>query len=917
MKSLSARAFSVILPVALTFFGLSTWLAYASARESEIASSMKSLAQDRFLARQSMQLRFNAIALSHERARQRILDQLDGSVSPSLPFDSYFPAFGDGTRRSADSLWVGQDVALGSVKGFGAYIADEEITSERRRTITAAFSALANFVDGLPANVSNIYFFSPDNDLIMFAPERSDQLLYYRRDAPANFDFQKEEFSVIVSPAVNPDGEMRCTSLRPILYDETKRTWTTGCMTPVRSQAGHVGAVGSSILLDELFMDNDKVTMEGVTRVVITRDGQLISHPDFTVQSSVRTLDFLDLTRTSDAKLKAIWNALNNDDAALTSGYLPDADIYIDAQQLDQPEWIVVSFMSGETIRSNAFAASRPILISGLLGTALFALFIVVFVRRSLTGPIEQLADRVDGISALHKADGIGLGKSGTELERLNIAFDALETRVARERLRLTRSFDQLVDAIEEYAILLLAPDGHVLRANSAAKDRFGWVEGRPIAQIMGGDEATAQQLLADVSKTGRVSQAVQRKRGDGKDFWAFEAFEPMQDDSGALIGFAYVGRDMTGQKQAEAAIIAARDEASAQLAARTNILATISHEIRTPLGGLLGIIDQLKNERSDAERSRALILIEDSCGALLDTLDAILQQTRGSHGDAQYESRRFRPSAIARRVSELFRPLARRKGIRIETLASGEREAMGDPARVQQVLANLVSNAVKFTQSGSVTIDIQPPAIAGEDWSFEVSDTGAGIDGKRLEKIFDPYDTSHFDSLGKSVGAGLGLSITRDIVKTMGGQIRVESEVGRGTLFRVLLPLEAVPDEFSPDKPASSEGSLYLDLDKATEQIQAEAQASGLGWKVIQPGEIFDEASIVAERLLIITSHARLPLIDDGWLSASYRIVVVGTAEGGEPIPGANRAKIVLLPNFSVAHDLPHFLERAHDGTA
>ena len=917
MKSLSVRAFSVILPAALIFFSISTWLAYTSARESEIASSMKSLAQDRFLARQFLQLRFDAIALSHQRARERILDQLDEPAGASVPFDRYFPAVGDGTRRSADSLWDGQDLALGSVRGFGAFIANEEITPERKRTITAAFSALANFVDGLPANVSNIYFFSPDNDLIMFAPERDDQLLYYRQEAPADFDFQEEEFSVIVSPAVNPDGEMRCTSLSPILYDETERTWTTGCMTPVRTRAGQVGALGSSILLNEIFMDDNSVPMEGVTRVVITRAGQLISHPDFTVQSSARTQDFLDLATTDDPQLGAIWNAVKNDGSAKASGYLRDADIYFEAQQLDQPEWIVVSFISGETIRSNAFAASRPILISGLLGTALFALFIVMFVRRSLTGPIERLAERVDGISAMHAADGIGATNAGNELERLNTAFDALERRVAQERLRLTRSFDQLVDAIEEYAILLLDPNGNVLRANGAARDGFGWTERHTISQVMGGDEAAARQLLADVSEAGRVSQAVQRMRGDGDDFWAFEAIEPMQDDSGAPIGFAYVARDMTGQKEAEAAIIAARDEASAELAARTNILAVISHEIKTPLSGLLGIIDQLKHERSEAERGRALRLIEDSCGALLDTLDAILQQMRVSHGAAQYESRRFRPSAVARRVSELFRPLARRKAIRIETVASSEREAMGDPSRIQQVLANLVSNAVKFTRSGSVKIEIQPPALSGEDWSFLVSDTGIGIDEKRLEKIFDPYDTSSLDSLGKSGGAGLGLSITRDIVKELGGQIQVESELGRGTTFQVLLPLEVVAEEFSNDEPANFEGSLYVDLERATEQIQTEAQASRLGWKVIQPGEGFEEVSIVSGRLVVIAEHARLALVDERWLSASERILVVGTGEGSEPVDGVYREKAVLLPNFSSAHDLPNLLERARDATA
>jgi anti-sigma regulatory factor (Ser/Thr protein kinase) len=267
--------------------------------------------------------------------------------------------------------------------------------------------------------------------------------------------------------------------------------------------------------------------------------------------------------------------------------------------------------------------------------------------------------------------------------------------------------------------------------------------------------------------------------------------------------------------------------------------------------------------------------------------------------------------------VSELFRPLARRKAIRIETVASNEREAMGDPARIQQVLANLVSNAVKFTHSGSVTIEIQPPALSGEDWSFVVSDTGVGIDAKRIEKIFDPYDTSSLDSLGKAGGAGLGLSIARDIVKAMGGQIQVESEVGRGTTFRALLPLEMVPEEFSDDEPASFAGSLYLNLERATEQIVAEAEASRLGWKVIQPGEEFDEVSIVAGRLVVVADHARLALVDDRWLSASERILVVGTGEGGEPVGGVHREKTVRLLYFSSIHDLAHLLKRARDETA
>ncbi|EAQ29585.1 probable sensor/response regulator hybrid [Erythrobacter sp. NAP1] len=917
MKSLSARAFSVLLPVALGFFGISTWIAYDGARTSEVASSRQALAQDRILAQQSLQLRFDAIERAHKSARQRTLSLLESEAAPSVAFDQYFPAAGDGTRRSADSLWDGQRLAIGSVRGFGAFISDETLEPERRRVLSAAFASLANFVDGLPVNVSNIYFFSPDNDLIMFAPTRSDQLAFYRRDAPADLDFQEEEFSQIVRPQLNPEGEMQCTSLRPILYDETEQTWTTGCMTPVRTGSGQIGAFGSSLLLDEIFAEDEMVANGGIKRAIVTRQGKLIRHPDFTVQSSALTGQFLDLTQTDDPQLRALWEALSDNRALGFSGYLEGADLFIDAASLEQPEWFVISFIPGETIRSNAFAASRPILITGLLGTALFAIFIIIFIRRILTNPVERLAARADGIAAMQQDDGSLSAHEGDELARLNTAFDALEKRVAQERLRLTRSFDQLVDAIEEYAILLLDPVGNVVRANSAAKDGFDWAERAPLAQIMGGDEAAAHDLLERVSDTGRVSQAVQRARGDGSTFWAFEALEPMMDQDDVLVGFAYVARDMTGQKEAEAAIIAARDEASAELAARTNILAVMSHEIRTPLGGLVGIIEQLKNERSETERTRALSLIEDSCEALLDTLDAILQQARLSQGAEQREAKKFRPSAVAQRVAELFRPLARRKAIRIELISSDESEAVGDPGRVQQVLANLVSNSVKFTQSGSVNIEVQPPATSQTDWVFIVSDTGVGIDEKRIEKVFDPFDTSGEDSLGKSQGTGLGLSITRDIIEAMNGEISVESEAGRGAKFTIRLPLGAVEEAIEEPVDGKGRGTLYVAFEKATEQIQAEATASGKGWMIAQTGSEAQSPIGDVGKILILTDPQSLSAIPDEWLSVCHKIIVAGDSEVTATALSQYDAKLVRSSAGNLAKDLPDLLERALDEQA
>ncbi|MEO0700076.1 MAG: ATP-binding protein, partial [Pseudomonadota bacterium] len=224
-------------------------------------------------------------------------------------------------------------------------------------------------------------------------------------------------------------------------------------------------------------------------------------------------------------------------------------------------------------------------------------------------------------------------------------------------------------------------------------------------------------------------------------------------------------------QVQANDELLKARDEARAELAARTSILAAVSHEIRTPLGGVLGIIDQLKHERSPVERERALLLIEDSCEVLLDTLDAILRQSRLGEGAEDFSENLFSPRAVAHRVAELFRPVARRKALRIEVNSATDRKARGDDGRIQQILANLVSNSVKFTQSGAITIYVQEPGSGTNEWAFIVADTGAGIDKKRVESLFEPFGHSSDDTLGRAKGAGLGLSITSDLVEAMGGR--------------------------------------------------------------------------------------------------------------------------------------------------
>jgi len=361
-------------------------------------------------------------------------------------------------------------------------------------------------------------------------------------------------------------------------------------------------------------------------------------------------------------------------------------------------------------------------------------------------------------------------------------------------------------------------------------------------------------------------------------------------------------------QTQANEGLLEARDEAQAELSARTNILAAVSHEIRTPLGGVLGIIDQLKRERSPSERDRALELVEDSCEALLDTLDAILQQSRLDQGADALSQDVFSPRALAQRVAELFRPVARRKALSIEVSTTTNREAIGDAARVQQVLANLVSNAVKFTQSGAVTIFVQEPNYGLEDWTFVVSDTGAGMDEKRVEAIFDRFGHSADDTFGRAVGAGLGLSITRDLVEAMGGRIEVESELGKGSSFTVLIPLgqPSVTVENEGDK--TNNGCVGLLIDRASDRVQAEAVAVQLGYAVYDLGVDADLDYLNAGALIIIADAALLPRLNDDAVTASRQIVVLG--DDPQDAPPSMRDKSVLVSHNQLARSLDEVLK-------
>lgn len=387
------------------------------------------------------------------------------------------------------------------------------------------------------------------------------------------------------------------------------------------------------------------------------------------------------------------------------------------------------------------------------------------------------------------------------------------------------------------------------------------------------------------------------------------------------LIGYFGILQEITHQKRSQEELISARDALQAQLDARTNLLAIVSHEIRTPLGGILGIIDQLKRERSAQERERALTLIKDSSEVLLDTLDVILQQARIGEDESNLVSKLFRPLAVAHRVAELFRPLARRKGLRIEVNGSAEKFALGDPARLQQVISNFVSNGVKFTQSGAVSIDVCEPLDGETLWRVSISDTGAGMASSRIAEIFEPFGSSSADSLGRSVGAGLGLSITRDLVDLMGGSISVESEVGKGSKFTINVPFQHAAFESALETTTPMRGSAVIMVERASNRVQTEACISIHGLTAID----FDQdepkkLSIVKPAFLIADGNILGGLSREVYAQFDRVIAIVsnGTvSEEGIRCPEMANTPLSLVPDTQIGRSLGEILAEESDDAA
>jgi signal transduction histidine kinase/ActR/RegA family two-component response regulator len=237
--------------------------------------------------------------------------------------------------------------------------------------------------------------------------------------------------------------------------------------------------------------------------------------------------------------------------------------------------------------------------------------------------------------------------------------------------------------------------------------------------------------------------------------------------------------------------LLEAKAQAEAASQAKSAFLATMSHEIRTPLNGVLGMTQALAADPTLNPGHRArLQTIRQSGEALLAILNDILDLSKIEAGKLELESIEFDIEEIARNTHASFKPLAAEKRLDFKLQINPDARGvyLGDPTRVRQVLFNLISNALKFTEQGEIGVLIE--RLADGDLRLSVSDTGVGIDPAHLDRIFGQFEQADATSTRRFGGTGLGLAICRDLCGLMGGAITAESEPGRGSRFVITLPL-------------------------------------------------------------------------------------------------------------------------------
>ena len=404
---------------------------------------------------------------------------------------------------------------------------------------------------------------------------------------------------------------------------------------------------------------------------------------------------------------------------------------------------------------------------------------------------------------------------------RRTLELERTTRALAEQSFRLQAVNDELQGIFDAATVgIALARGRNIIRCNRRLEEIFGYGPGElddQPARVWYPDEATFVRagtiIVTTLARGETAEEVIELIRKDGSRFWGRITARALTAVSldGAQIAMV---EDVTEQRASAEKLRVAKELAESASRAKSEFLANMSHEIRTPMNAIIGLTHGLKGDIVDARQRAQLGKINDAARLLLNLINDILDLSKIEAGKMRLEKADFDIGRLVTNVGNLVLDKARAKGLEfVIDVGAVPRMLLGDGLRLQQILLNFMGNAVKFTESGSVSLRATVVS-ATDDASvlrFEVTDTGIGLTDEQQARLFAPFEQADASTTRRHGGTGLGLAISRRLSVLMGGRIGVRSELGRGSSFWVELPFDGAAARASGASPSEPPRSMAI----------------------------------------------------------------------------------------------------------
>ena len=614
---------------------------------------------------------------------------------------------------------------------------------------------------------------------------------------------------------------------------------------PIRADGKTLGLTGTGLELSRLVRNFTSSEKPGVITMLLNRDGAIQVHPE-TSHIAFDTVSREDITNSlfnyveSEDGRKRLSSTLDNlasgeERVAILSLKVEGKERLVAAAWMERLGWYTVATLD----LSSILGWPEFLSLGGVLAAAMTALLIMLafLINPLILRPIDRLSHAAARVARgdysvrvpEKRSDEMGLLSRGFNqmTSTLRDYTEELEVRVT-ERTREAEAARQYFESILEntpVGIAFLDGERRIREVNSEFLRLFGYKEEDVLGRsprFIYAEKSTFQTIGREsypvIAQGGIYRRDVDLQHANGSVFpcaMAGRAVNP-QDLS---QGYIWTLRDMTDRVRMEKDLRAAKEEAESATEAKSKFLAHMSHEIRTPMNAVIGLAHLLSRTELTSDQADYVRKIINSSQALLRLINDILDFSKVEAGKLDLDHVAFDLHEVLDNLSNVVSLRAEEKDL--ELLFAVEPDVpvriMGDPLRLGQVLTNLATNAVKFTEKGNVVLALQVVEWEDQDrviLRFAVRDTGMGLTQQQQENLFEAFEQVDASNTRQHEGTGLGLAISKQLVGLMGGELRVESEPGEGSTFWFEVPFQVTQEARKPSVPHSMVGLRVLVVD-------------------------------------------------------------------------------------------------------